>query len=545
MTDIHWGSSVPEGWSGEWPEELLTVPEKTNYTRTSTHYDVLEFISKLTWKSEYMHVETMFISDLRRTSPLVILSKPRITKPEEATKPVVYLQGNIHPPEAEGKESLLMLMRDLALGKRDDLLENLVILIAPDFNPDGTETWTLRPTSAFCGTPHIQSTRHDAKDYDINRDGIKMETTSMKGLYDNVLNKWDPVITLDVHSMGRVMHAYSNLYAPSYTPTGHPGPRNYNQHTLLPGVRDMAKEKYGLMFHTHADFNWEEWPPKVWDPVRAGYSVEAKFIVNAIGLRNRMSILTETPGHVGFEKRIFACYGFAETLLDYALEHGEEMVKVCKNADEELVCNIQEKAETGELRNWVDGEYQAQEETCDLWAYKTRREEYIPGTSVVRHLLEDGPICVEGVVDLTNPVGTKDSIVPRGYIFPEELCEVAEKLKAHGIKISKTEKPITIEGYEFIVDVFREIDKGWIKLYHMTELEGSWHKTVKTYPAGSYHVDMAQPLANMVFYCLEPEVGDGLVGWNYFNTYLKSRGAENSSTVFPVFKYLKILEDTD
>ena len=79
----------------------------------------------------------------------------------------------------------------------------------------------------------------------------------------------------------------------------------------------------------------------------------------------------------------------------------------------------------------------------------------------------------------------------------------------------------------------------------MTELEGSWHKTVKTYPAGSYHVDMAQPLANMVFYCLEPEVGDGLVGWNYFNTYLKSRGAENSSTVFPVFKYLKILEDTD
>ena len=52
MTDIHWGSSVPEGWSGEWPEELLTIPEKTNYTGTSTHYDVLEFISKLTWKSE-------------------------------------------------------------------------------------------------------------------------------------------------------------------------------------------------------------------------------------------------------------------------------------------------------------------------------------------------------------------------------------------------------------------------------------------------------------------------------------------------------------
>jgi len=54
---------------------------------------------------------------------------------------------------------------------------------------------------------------------------------------------------------------------------------------------------------------------------------------------------------------------------------------------------------------------------------------------------------------------------------------------------------------------------------------------------------MAQPLANVAFYCLEPEVGDGLVGWNYFNGYLKSRGAQTRSVVFPVFKYLKILEE--
>jgi hypothetical protein len=72
-------------------------------------------------------------------------------------------------------------------------------------------------------------------------------------------------------------------------------------------------------------------------------------------------------------------------------------------------------------------------------------------------------------------------------------------------------------------------------------LEGVWTRSVKSFPAGSYHVDMAQPLANVAFYCLEPEVGDGLVGWNYFNGYLKSRGAPDYSVVFPVFKYLKML----
>ncbi|HUS77391.1 MAG TPA: hypothetical protein VM050_01825 [Patescibacteria group bacterium] len=275
--------------------------------------------------------------------------------------------------------------------------------------------------------------------------------------------------------------------------------------------------------------------------MRAGYSVEAKFIVNAIGLRNRMSILTETPGHVGFEKRIYACYGFAATLLEYAAEHGEEMVGVCREADEEVVRDVEERAETGELRNWVEGEYAAQDEPCDLYAYRSRKEEYIPGTSVVMHTLEGEPELVRGVVDLTKPVGTKDAIVPRGYVFHEELKEVVEKLRAHGVEMTQLEEPVKLDGFEFVVDEFREIEKGWIRMYHMTELEGVWTKSVKSFPAGSYHVDMAQPLANVAFYCLEPEVGDGLVGWNYFNEYLKSRGVPDYSVVFPVFKYLKRL----
>ena len=142
---------------------------------------------------------------------------------------------------------------------------------------------------------------------------------------------------------------------------------------------------------------------------------------------------------------------------------------------------------------------------------------------------------------MTNPVGTKDAIVPRGNIFYEALKGVAEKLRDHGVTVTKLGEPVTVEGYEFIVDEFREVKKGWIRLYEMTELNGGWFKTIKTYPDGSFHVDMAQPLANVAFYCLEPEVGDGLVGWNYFISYLRSRGAETNSVVFPVFKYLKTL----
>jgi len=38
-------------------------------------------------------------------------------------------------------------------------------------------------------------------------------------------------------------------------------------------------------------------------------------------------------------------------------------------------------------------------------------------------------------------------------------------------------------------------------------------------------------------------VGDGLAGWNYFYGYLKSRWAPGHSVVFPVFKYMKKIEE--
>jgi len=42
---------------------------------------------------------------------------------------------------------------------------------------------------------------------------------------------------------------------------------------------------------------------------------------------------------------------------------------------------------------------------------------------------------------------------------------------------------------------------------------------------------MAQPLAWLIFYLMEPQSDDGLVYWNYFDEYLKKAGV-----VYPVIK---------
>src|SRR5688500_5534244 len=113
---IYWGNDVPPSWNGNWPDHLRTESEKANFSYTATNQDVLNYFSMLMWKSENVHVFNMFVSDRGMTSPVLVMSNPRITSPKEAKasgKTIVYLQGGIHPSECEGKEALFMVIRDI------------------------------------------------------------------------------------------------------------------------------------------------------------------------------------------------------------------------------------------------------------------------------------------------------------------------------------------------------------------------------------------------------------------------------------------------
>ena len=52
---------------------------------------------------------------------------------------VIYIQANIHAGEVEGKEATLMFARDILKDKNSPLLDHVILLICPVFNPDGNE----------------------------------------------------------------------------------------------------------------------------------------------------------------------------------------------------------------------------------------------------------------------------------------------------------------------------------------------------------------------------------------------------------------------
>jgi hypothetical protein len=540
---IYWGDDVPSGWAGTWPAELQTVAERSGYTRTMSSLQNLEFITALRGRSEQLHVVNMFTSPLRKVAPAIVIASPRVTSAQAARasgKAVVFLFGNIHPPESEAAEALHMIARDLTVGKRKDLLQNQIVIIAPVFNVDGTDTFQAQNGSLGSETPHILGVRENSQGLDLNRDAVKLETVEANGLY-RMLNDWDPVLLLDGHLMSRVNHGYANTYGTTTVPAAAPGPRDYTHDTLFPAVREMVRRNFGLEVFTHALFTPNDWPPTAWSHDRAAWTVEAKFIVNDYGLRNRLAIITETPGQPTFERRIYAQYAYIASLLEYTNAHAKDMLAVVKAADDKTVADVQARAASGQLRNWLDGEYRSRGK-IEVLGYRTNVAEFRSGTSFpsTRPGTASGPPeVVKGVDDLSMPVGTRDAVVPRGYMLPASLAGIAAKLRAHNIRVTAIDKPMRAEGEVFAIAQLRSVRRAG---YDMTVLDGSFNPLeTREFPAGSFHVDMAQPMANAAFYYLEPQSRDGFVGWHVLDEALRALTAAGRPAEYPIFKLRRIV----
>ncbi|MBL8999303.1 MAG: peptidase, partial [Gemmatimonadetes bacterium] len=72
----------------------------------------------------------------------MIASRPLYATPEAArasNRPIVYVQGNIHAGEIEGKEALQALLRDLLASPAKNVLDSIVLIAVPIYNGDGNE----------------------------------------------------------------------------------------------------------------------------------------------------------------------------------------------------------------------------------------------------------------------------------------------------------------------------------------------------------------------------------------------------------------------
>ena len=515
------------------PVSLLLVPEKTNFEKTSTYADVMSFLNAIKQLSPYISLHTIGKSTQGMDIPMAVLANPMISNADQAKasgKPVIYIQANIHAGEVEGKEVAMMLMRDILLGDKMNLLQNQIIIFVPIYNVDGNDKMEKGLRASQENSPLETGTRENGQGLDLNRDGVKMEAPETKGMITNVLNLWDPQLTVDLHTTNGTWHGYSLTWAPGYLSSGESGPYNYLNEVMLPLITKNAKEKYDLNMGPFGDFSTREgWPLKNFYT----YNHHPRYIINQIGLRNRMSILSESFAHERFYQRIHSTYHFVYEILNHCNNHSEEIVKINKQAEWSAIEKVKNQA--GTLKKGV--RFKMVPTDKPLQHFRTYDYEKFLKEDGTTTLLRTGKIVYyDNITYFAAFKDTVSALLPRGYIIPAGLDTIVEILRKQGVKVTTLEKNQRFSGESFFIEKWNKSPRKF-EGHYMVSVEGTFNAREMLAKKGDFIVDMAQPLANLIFYMLEPQSDDGLLSWNFFDLILRGSNVPFSPVDYPVFKY--------
>jgi hypothetical protein len=507
---------------------LLTVAETSDFTNTSLHSDVLAFVSELQALSPLVRVETMATSAEGRPLPLIILGDPVPSSPGDLRyddRAVVYLQANIHAGEVEGKEAAMMLARDIVRGVTPDYLEDLVILICPNFNPDGNDKISTQNRTNQVGPEGGVGIRYNGQNLDLNRDGMKLESPEGAGLVENVLRRWDPVFFLDSHTHNGSYHQEPVTWTWGLNPNGDTGILSYMADVVLPDITRRTRDDYGFLTIPHGDFIDATDPGAGWIPL----GPQPRYLSNYVGLRNRLSVLNEQYPYVDFEARVTGAYNLFRTFLDYLQDNKDEVVDLVRTADQRT---IQRGLSSSPGNFAVEFESRPIDYRITIQGYEMEVVQTQGGRARTRptetlRTYTDVPYLADWVATRTVPW-------PNAYLITAQDQDVVDKLLQHGISVERLVSPVTL-----MVDQFNITEatgaNGLNQGHYTTSVSGNYTTEERDFPAGTYLVTTAQALGALAVSLLEPESDDGLVYWNYFDRYLATQWS-SAVHVYPVFK---------
>jgi murein tripeptide amidase MpaA len=183
------------------PRDLLTTGEKSGWSETAPYAEAVEIARRIERASRWVKVLDFGTSPEGRPMIALAVSKDRAFTPAAAAaanKAVILIQSGIHAGEIEGKDTALMLVRDLAVTRRFAAwLDHVIVLVIPVFNVDGHESFSPYHRVNQNG-PKSTGLRATAQRLNLNRDYVKADAPEMRA-WLRLFHAWSPDFLIDNH----------------------------------------------------------------------------------------------------------------------------------------------------------------------------------------------------------------------------------------------------------------------------------------------------------------------------------------------------------
>lgn len=514
------------------PQTPLTTAEAGNFTATTRHADVWQFIRELQRRTPLLRVEKLCITAEGREVPLLILGNPVSSSPEALKRDkrgVIYIQANIHAGEIEGKEASLMLARDIVLAEKIPYLDKLIILIAPNLNADGNERISPKNRSHQPGPEQGVGIRANSQNLDLNRDAMKLESQELAAVVANVFCRWDPLVFVDCHTTNGSYHQEVVTYSWGLNPNGDQGIINYLSGKMIPEIDRILEKKYNTLSCGYGGFRDPRAPEKGWQTLEP----QPRYVTNYFGLRNRLAILDENYVYADYRARVMGNYHFLRAILDYCYTHLDEITRLTTEADERSIRKGLNPSESDVFA--VEYDLRPLKDPLTVHAYEV---ELIPAAEGRRpRYKRTDKVNVHTVPYYSDFFAKRTARFPHAYLLNVPAPEVVRKLLRHGILVERLTEPTTLEVELFKIKEMKAAERLY-QGHRMNTVKGEFTVEKKEFPAGAHFITTAQPLGNLAAYLLEPESDDGLLVWNYLDKFVVSQWGMGFES-YPVCKLLK------
>lgn len=492
-----------------------TRAERTGYLETSHYADVIAFLDLLEALRAPLKFGSIGKTYEGREIPYVIASRPLVHTPAEARatgRPIVYVQGNIHAGEVEGKEALLALLRDLTFARGANVLDSIVLVAVPIYNADGNEKFgpQERQRTEQNG-PELVGTRANAQGLDLNRDYVKAEAPETRASLA-MFDAWDPDVFVDLHTTDGSFHGYALTYSPSLNPAAPLG--DYTR-SLLAELRKRVREREGYETFDYGNFNDGGGREVSTDSVHDGwytYDHRPRFGTNYYGLRNRVAVLSEAFSHDPFERRVKSTYAFTTELLSLVAERGQELKALTSRTPDMrrphglVATGVPIRSALPDHAPSQPVRYEILERTGD----STRTQPGVP-----RGIRRTGRFITRDMPVFDRFVPTLDRPVVGQYVFSGRDTATLRRLALHGVAARPLDGALPGSLEEFVVDSVTRASRPF-QGHLETRVFGRWRAAGAGNAIADPYVVDAVAAPTLVMYLLDPESDDSFGTWDLY-----------------------------
>ena len=527
-------------------EELKTPAEESEWERTSSSKEVLEYCKTVADNSGGRIIldDTTFKTEAGTPIPYMIISDKAPKGPDEVDedKGVVYVNCNIHSGEVEGKEAMMIFAREVAQGKHDDLLKDLVVVIVPNSNPDGNDDLGKnRIETQF--TPKMVGTRTEGNGLNVNRDMTKLETACGRTIVQ-LMNDWNPILFIDAHATDGSYMRHAVTYNWGLNAGTDPELLEYNRdvfcsRALRKGSYLESKDKVAVPYG-----NWGYYYSGIVDEGWRTFEDYARYTTNYAGLRNRLALLLEVYSYDKFPVRVETQYECIYGALKVVAKDKDEIKEMIAAADarskDRAKNGIDPERDIVALNSEMTPMPFEGKDKLTVLSYETDEEGQVIGTRLYDE--EGDPYDIEYGKPVDYETEYWGTFVPTDvetmgayYLIDNDCKEFAELMKFHGVEMTELKEDITLNAEDYLHYNIQSYTSGGAVIdgtardeyegHYQTLVTGEWANGDKSIviPAGTYVISTAQRFGSFAALMCEPAAVDGGVAWNYFDNYFDSK----------------------